>query len=1116
MRRLFAILALLLLPLAAAAQNVPGNALPPASTLNGQEPVVVFQNGLARQTTTSAIAGLSSGGLQNIPSNTVLSNLSLITGLPIPNPLSSIIDAMACTNQGSVLVRGATTWQCLLPGPSGQILTANGTGQLPAWTSSGTGSVNGPGSTTSGDVALWNSSNGTVLSDSGLSIANSGAALCPTNAVGCVYSGNLTSQGAVAVGSPTGGLLSAGTVNAQAVDVNNVPVLTANQLITLSGAVTGSGTTAITTTIAGNSITKAQIVNSAANSVRGNNTGSPASEIDLTPSQVLDIIGTSQGALLTRGASLWALLPPGTAGLPLLSGGAGAALSYGTLGVGAGGTGLTSGTAGGVLAFTGTGILASSAALTANAPVIGGGAGAPTSGTRSGNTTTFVTTTGTQTSGHCVSIDANGNHIDNGAACAVAGGSGTVNSGSTGQVGFYSSSGTAISGTPNLTISSGVLTVGQANSILGEVLLEGSASGTITIAPQATAGTYNFNLPTAAGSSGQPLLSGGGGAAAMSFGTLGPTAGGTGLATGTSGGVLAFTGSTTIASSTVLSANNPVIGGGAGVAPSSGARSGNTTTFATTSGSLTSGDCAKIDPNGNIVDQGAACGTGSGTVNSGTAGQIARYGTSGTTLSGTNTSGTSATVATAAGALTNGHCAQFDASGDVIDAGQSCSVGVGSGVTSVTAGNGLTVSPGSTGGAITTTGTVTVSNLVNAQTGTSYAVANSDQGKLVTFSNASAVGVTIAQAGQSGSFLSGWSADFENLGAGTVTVTPTTSRIDGGTSIALTTNQGVRIFSDGSNYETQRGIGGASGPSATKVTLFNSSGTYTPATGAVATCVLVVGGGGGGGGGAQTTSGTAASGGAGGGGASPVYSCFRTSDLGGSVTVTVGGAGTAGTGATATSTGGANGGQGGVSKFGTFIGAGGGGGGQGGQISASATSGGGGAPGFTTLSSGSTAGNGGTIGAGNQLTVGSNGNQGSTFSNATLYGGGSAGGGCSTSNGGGGGAAIWGATGGGNGGWITATPAQEPGGNGGVNPWGTGGVGAAANTSATPQSSQPTGGVGNGGGGGGSSITTTGGAGAAGQFPGGGGGGGGSALNGSTGGGGALGGGGQVVTWEYF
>lgn len=90
-----------------------------------------------------------------------------------------------------------------------------------------------------------------------------------------------------------------------------------------------------------------------------------------------------------------------------------------------GGTGIASGTSGGVPYFSGSTTIASSAALTANLPVIGGGAGAaPAVGTRSGNTTQFVTTTGSQTSGRCVEIDANGNHIQSAAACGGSGGNG--------------------------------------------------------------------------------------------------------------------------------------------------------------------------------------------------------------------------------------------------------------------------------------------------------------------------------------------------------------------------------------------------------------------------------------------------------------------------------------------------------------------------------------------------------------------------------------------------------------------------------------------------------------------------------------------------------------------
>lgn len=74
----------------------------------------------------------------------------------------------------------------------------------------------------------------------------------------------------------------------------------------------------------------------------------------------------------------------------------------------------------------------------------------------------------------------------------------------------------------------GALQSGLAGTQAGSLAIAGASSGTISILSQAAAGTYNFNLPIAAGSAGQPLLSGGGGAAAQTYGTLGIAAGGTG------------------------------------------------------------------------------------------------------------------------------------------------------------------------------------------------------------------------------------------------------------------------------------------------------------------------------------------------------------------------------------------------------------------------------------------------------------------------------------------------------------------------------------------------------------------------------------------------------------
>lgn len=54
---------------------------------------------------------------------------------------------------------------------------------------------------------------------------------------------------------------------------------------------------------------------------------------------------------------------------------------------------------------------------------------------------------------------------------------------------------------------------------LGGLNLSGATSGTISILPQAVAGTYNFNLPTTVGTTGQVLTSAGGGSSPMTWST---------------------------------------------------------------------------------------------------------------------------------------------------------------------------------------------------------------------------------------------------------------------------------------------------------------------------------------------------------------------------------------------------------------------------------------------------------------------------------------------------------------------------------------------------------------------------------------------------------------------
>lgn len=100
----------------------------------------------------------------------------------------------------------------------------------------------------------------------------------------------------------------------------------------------------------------------------------------------------------------------------------------------------------------------------------------------------------------------------------------------TGSAGFYLYGNGPIimqpGGATGLTLTSGQVatfakgaTFGTASGTTGSVGLVGTTSGTVTIKPQDAAGTYNFNLPTTAGTSGQVLTSGGGGSSAMTWGT---------------------------------------------------------------------------------------------------------------------------------------------------------------------------------------------------------------------------------------------------------------------------------------------------------------------------------------------------------------------------------------------------------------------------------------------------------------------------------------------------------------------------------------------------------------------------------------------------------------------
>jgi hypothetical protein len=110
--------------------------------------------------------------------------------------------------------------------------------------------------------------------------------------------------------------------------------------------------------------------------------------------------------------------------------------------------------------------------------------------------------------------------------------------------------------------------------------------------------------------------------------------------------------------------------------------------------------------------------------------------------------------------------------------------------------------------------------MVNSQTGTDYTFVNADcdpQGrKLVTFTSATNVAVTLPQAGASNAFLGGCTISLQNLGLGTVTITPTTSTINGQTTLLVPSGTGATIYNNSTgaatgNYFVNTGAGQAGG-----------------------------------------------------------------------------------------------------------------------------------------------------------------------------------------------------------------------------------------------------------------------------------------------------------------
>jgi len=330
-------------------------------------------------TTISAGTGLSGGGdlsanrtlsLASVSAYAILSNISNVSGVPTGNSLSSILDAVIGSAQGSLIFRNGTQWTALSPGTAGQLLRTGGTSANPTWAT-----VSGAGTVTSVDASGGSTGltfsggpitvSGTLTLGGTLGVANGGTALGTTPANGQLLIGNgtgytlatLTAGSNITITNSAGGIsiASSGVSTFSAGTTGFTPSTATNGAVTLAGTLNvANGGTGLTATPTNGQIDI------------GNGTGFTRSTITA---------GT--GITITNGAGSISIanagvtsFSAGTTGFTPSTTTTGVVTLAGTLATTNGGTGLTSFTSGGAVYATSTSVL-----TTGTLPVTAGGTG---------------------------------------------------------------------------------------------------------------------------------------------------------------------------------------------------------------------------------------------------------------------------------------------------------------------------------------------------------------------------------------------------------------------------------------------------------------------------------------------------------------------------------------------------------------------------------------------------------------------------------------------------------------------------------------------------------------------------------------------------------------------
>lgn len=281
-------------------------------------------------------AGSITVSLASIATLTGLVNTTGGSAAPSATTLTAWIDAALGSTQGNILYRNATVWTVLAPGTSGDVLTTGGAAANPSWTTNGSGTVTsvatgagltGGTITSTGTIALAAIADHTLLANiSGGSLAPSSTTLTALidNAIGSTQ-GNILYRNATVwtvLAPGTSGqflqTLGAGANPAWAPGdgAGTVTSVATNNGLT-GGTITSSGTIGLA------SIADLRLL---AN-ISGGSTFPSAN----TLTAIIDAcIGSTQGNILYRNATVWTVLAPGTSGQLLQTGGAAANPSWTT------------------------------------------------------------------------------------------------------------------------------------------------------------------------------------------------------------------------------------------------------------------------------------------------------------------------------------------------------------------------------------------------------------------------------------------------------------------------------------------------------------------------------------------------------------------------------------------------------------------------------------------------------------------------------------------------------------------------------------------------------------------------------------------------------------------